>query len=175
MPNESASKEWSLGGLGADGPDPKLREKLMLFGQFVGDWDIVDARFVQADGTWVKMKGEVHFAWILEGTAVQDVWIGRRQDTLQLVVHGTTLRFYDPKIDSWRSTWISPLRNLVKPFIAKMVGDEIVLESKLAGANPEKWIFSEITPRSFRWRAEESRDNGKTWVLTEEMRIRRTE
>jgi len=27
-------------GLGADGPDPKLKEKLMLFGQFVGDWEI---------------------------------------------------------------------------------------------------------------------------------------
>jgi len=27
-------------GLGANGIDPSLREKLMLFDQFVGDWDI---------------------------------------------------------------------------------------------------------------------------------------
>jgi hypothetical protein len=33
-------------GLGADGPDPNMREKLMLFGQFVGDWDIVEARYI---------------------------------------------------------------------------------------------------------------------------------
>ena len=32
-------------GLGADGPDPNMRQKLMLFGQFVGDWDIVEARY----------------------------------------------------------------------------------------------------------------------------------
>ena len=145
----------------------------MLFGQFVGDWDIVDARFAQPDGTWVKMKGEVHFGWILGGTAVQDIWVCRRQDTLQLVVYGTTLRFYDPKIDAFRSTWISPFKGLVKPFIARMVKDEIVLESQMTEGFPERWIFSEITSESFRWRAEESRDNGGTWVLTEEMQIRK--
>jgi hypothetical protein len=48
-------------GLEADGPDPTLREKLMLFGQFVGNGDIVEARYMQADGTWGKMKGEVRF------------------------------------------------------------------------------------------------------------------
>jgi len=31
---------------------------------------------MKADGTWVKMKGEVNFGWILAGTAVQDVWMG---------------------------------------------------------------------------------------------------
>ncbi|HYM39567.1 MAG TPA: hypothetical protein VEY12_05415 [Thermoplasmata archaeon] len=40
--------------------------------------------------------------------------------------------------------------------------------------NPEHWIFSEITGTSFRWRAEESFDGGRTWKLTEEMRIRRS-
>ena len=65
-------------GLMANGPDVSLKEKLMLFGQFVGDWDIVEARYMQADGTGVKMKGEVHFGWILGGTAIQDVWMGSR-------------------------------------------------------------------------------------------------
>ena len=60
----------------ADGPNADLREKLMLFGQFVGDWEIVEARYWQVDGTEVKMKGEVHFGWILGGTAIQDVWMG---------------------------------------------------------------------------------------------------
>ena len=62
-------------GLGADGPDPNMREKLMLFGQFVGDWDIVEARYPQPDGTEIKRKGEIHFGWILDGRAIQDVWM----------------------------------------------------------------------------------------------------
>ena len=55
---------WAIKGLGADGPDSNLQEKLKLFGQFVGDWEITEAKYMRADGTWVKMKGEVHFGWI---------------------------------------------------------------------------------------------------------------
>lgn len=68
--SEKTSSKWEIKGLAADGPDSGLKEKLMLFGQFVGDWDIVEARYMQADGTWVKMHGEVHFGWILGGSAV---------------------------------------------------------------------------------------------------------
>ncbi|MGA2680202.1 MAG: hypothetical protein ABSF44_00195 [Candidatus Bathyarchaeia archaeon] len=69
---------WTIKGLGADGPDLPLKEKLMLFGQFVGDWEISEARYIQADGTWVKMRGEVHFGWILGGTAIQDGWAAEK-------------------------------------------------------------------------------------------------
>jgi hypothetical protein len=89
-----------------------------------------------------------------------------------MTMFGTTVRFYDPKIDAWRSTWLSPLKGLVQLFIGHKVNDEIVLELQ-NGDIPEKWIFSEITPASFRWRAEETHDGGKTWLLTEEMHIRR--
>ena len=42
--SEKTSSKWEIKGLAADGPDSGLKEKLMLFGQFVGDWDIVEAR-----------------------------------------------------------------------------------------------------------------------------------
>ena len=160
-------------GLMANGPNASLKEKLMLFGQFVGDWDIIEAHYWQADGTEVKMKGEVHFGWILGGTAVQDVWIGCREGSKEVTLFGTTVRFYDPKIDAWRSTWLSPLKGLVQTFVARKVNDEIVLEGKTYEGYPEKWIFSQITPRSFRWQSEETHDDGKTWLLTEEMQIRK--
>ncbi len=173
MVKNSRPDDWSINGLAADGPDPSMKEKLMLFGQFVGDWDILEARYIEAGGTEVRMKGEIHFGWILSGTAVQDVWMGRNEGSKKMTLFGTTVRFYDPKIDAWRSTWISPIKGLVKTFIARKVGDEIVLEGRTTKGCPEKWIFSEITPRSFRWHSEETHDNGKTWVLTEEMQIRR--
>jgi hypothetical protein len=166
---------WLIKGLGAKGPDPSLKNKLMLFGQFVGDWDIVDARCLQVEGTWVRMKGEVHFGWILGGTAIQDVWMGCREGSKKMVMFGTTIRFYDPKIDAWRSTWLSPLKGLVQTFIGHEVNDEIVLEHKTAEGYPEKWIFSQIAPRSFRWHSEETHDEGKTWLLTEEMHIQKVD
>lgn len=172
--SKDLNKDWAIRGLAADGPDPALIEKLMLFGQFVGDWDIVDAWYTQADGTKVKMKGEVHFGWILGGKAIQDVWMGCREGQHTFALFGTTIRFYDPSINAWRSTWLSPLKGLVQTFIARKVDDEIILEEKNPKRDPEKWIFSQITPTSFRWHSEETHDGGKTWVLTEEMQIRKS-
>ncbi|MBI2184287.1 MAG: hypothetical protein HYU39_04925 [Thaumarchaeota archaeon] len=164
---------WRIIGLGAEGPLSDLQEKLTLFGQFVGDWDIVESRYPRPDGTEVKRRGELHFGWILGGRAIQDVWMMQDKDTHVALPVGTTVRFYDPRIDAWQSIWISPVQGVVQTFVARKVGDEIVLEGKTKEGYPEKWIFSQITPNSFRWHAEETHDNGKTWMLTEEMQIQR--
>src|SRR6266567_670949 len=80
---------------------------------------------------------------------------------------------YERRIDAWHSVWISPNQGVVKTFIARKVGDEIVLDGKSTDGYPVKWIFSEISHESFRWRSEETRDEGKTWTMKEEMRIQR--
>jgi hypothetical protein len=90
-----------------------------------------------------------------------------------MIMFGTTIRFYDPKISAWRSTWLSPLKGLVQTFIGREVSGEIVLEHKTAEGHPEKWTFSQITPQSFRWHSEQTHDEGKTWLLTEEMQIQK--
>jgi hypothetical protein len=161
-------------GLGASGPDPAMREKLMLFGQFVGDWDIIEARYPQPDGTDVKRRGEIHFGWILDGKAVQDVWMTHQGNPPRAVPAGTTVRFYDSKIDAWRCIWIAPKHASIQNFVARKVGEEIVLEGRTSDGYPERWIYSEITPTSFGWHAVESHDDQKTWMLTEEMRVQRT-
>ena len=170
---DEPNKMWQIKGLGADNPDPNLKGKLMLFGQFIGDWDIINAKYIQTDGTWVEMNGEVHFGWILGGTAIQDVWMGQIKGSEKVTLFGTTIRFFDPKIDAWRSTWLSPIKGLVQTFVGRKFNDEIVLELQSKDSYPERWIFSEITPTSFRWNAEETHDNGNTWLLTEEMHIRK--
>jgi hypothetical protein len=162
-------KAWAIKGLSADGPALTLKDKLMLFGQFVGDWDIVEAKYTRPDGTWVKMKGEVHFGWILGGTAIQDVWMGCQEGSEKTVLFGTTIRFYDQKIDAWRSTWLSPLKGLVQTFIGRKINEKIVLDLQNNSGYPEKWIFSEITPKSFRLHSEETHDKGETWLTTEVM------
>lgn len=146
--------------------------KLSLFGQFVGDWDIVECRYLRPDGTWGVDRGELHWRWILDGRALQDVWMTIDEKSGKLIPDGTTVRFYDPKIDAWRVTWISPSQNVVKTLIGRPVGNEIVLEGK-TDDGLVKWIFSEIKADSFRWHSEQSKDNGQTWTIKEDMRIRR--
>jgi hypothetical protein len=166
---------WTIDGLGADGPDPERREKVMLFGQFVGDWDILQDRILGADGTWITQRGELHWRWILGGRAVQDVWMMFDERKGRAIPIGTTVRLYDPKIDAWHSIWISSEQQSVRAFVARQIGEEIVLDGRSPEGHAVKWVFSEITPNSFRWRWEETRDDGKTWELREEMRIRRRE
>ncbi len=66
--------ETMIEALRASGPHPALADRLMLFGQFVGAWD-VDVTNYGPDGTPAQAPGEWHVAWALEGRAVMDVWI----------------------------------------------------------------------------------------------------
>lgn len=168
-----APDEWRLPGLGADGPDPRFREKLGLFGQFVGDWDI-DWRWIEADGSEHRKKGRLYVRWILDGRAVQDIWSSVEGEPPKETPAGTTIRFPNADGETWTSLWVAPDRNLLRRFVARRDGDEIVLATTKDDGNPEHWIFSEITPTTFRWRAEESSDGGQSWRLVEEMRIRRS-
>jgi len=105
--------------LRAAGPDPVLKEKLMLFGQFVGDWDIVEDRYLESHGKWVQQRGAVRFDWILAGRAVQDVWSYIDEEDERTVPEGTSVRFYDPKMDAWRSVWMSPNQGAVVAFVGR--------------------------------------------------------
>ncbi len=164
---------WKITGLGAEGPFPELKEKLALFGQFVGDWQIVEDRHLNNDGTWIKSRGELHVNWILEGRALQDTFMTFDEKSHRLIPDGTTLRYYDRKIDAWHVVWFSPMQDAIKTLVGRKVRDEIVLERTTDEGYLVKWIFSDIASSSFRWHSEESRDNGKTWTLREEMQIRR--
>jgi len=55
------------------------------------------------DGTTHRGRGEVHAGWVLDGRAIQDVWI------LPGLFYGTTLRVYDPGLDAWHILWHDPL------------------------------------------------------------------
>jgi hypothetical protein len=157
--------------LQAPGPHPEMAEDLKLFGQFVGAWD-VDITNIKADGTREEIKGEWHFGWALEGRAILDVWIAPRRSLRgqeEPYEYGATLRFFDPTIQAWRSTWIGPFHHDVRPFIARQVKDEIVLAGSFAPGSQTRWIFSHITPTSFHWRNLESSDDGTTWTKVQEM------
>ena len=164
-----------IAALQASGPYPDRAAELMLFGQFVGAWD-VDVTNIEPDGTKKVLKVEWHFGWVLEGRAVMDVWITPRRSlrtSTDSYEYGATLRFYDPTIQARRSTWIGPMRHLVRPFIARQIGDEIILEGSFASGILTRWVFSQITPTSFYWRNMESSDEGVTWTIVQEMDARR--
>jgi hypothetical protein len=157
----------------ASAPYPELKGKLELFGQFVGDWDILEDRIFVPDGKETVQRGELHWRWILDGRAVQDVWMYYDETIERMVPVGTTVRFYNQEIGAWNSVWITPLGNIVLQFVGREVGKEIVLTGKDSEGALLKWVFYDIKKDSFSWREEKSKDNGKNWMLSERMRIQR--
>src|SRR5215471_11199646 len=97
----------------ADKPAPEYQEKLMLFGQFVGSWSFTGVEY-HDDGSHPTDKGEIHFHWVLEGRAIQDVFLETERSDSGQKLYGTTVRFYDPKADSWRITFIDPGLEIVR-------------------------------------------------------------
>ena len=164
--------------LAAKGPFPDYADKLMLFGQLVGGWDIEGRHFNPAGQLTKEQRGEWHFGWVLEGRAIQDVILSppleeRRRTGAPAADYGLAVRFYDPRIDAWRVTALTPVFGVVINLIARPVGDEIVLEGRAPDNQLYRWIFSDITDQTFRWRGYVSADEGCTWLMEEEIRGRR--
>jgi hypothetical protein len=130
------------------------------------------------EGVTRKSIGEAHFARVLEGRAVQDVFINpRRADRGPSMPRfanwfGTTLRVYDPRMRAWRVSWLNPQDGVRAELVGRREGSTIVQEGKFPDGTPIRWTFSEITDSSFRWRGERWERDG-TWRLQVELRGRR--
>ena len=153
--------------LAADGPYPDLSERLNLFGQFVGSWDIESVEYI--DGGTRNVAGEWHFAWVLGGRGVQDVLFDKGTPPDQ---RGTTLRCYDERKGVWHVTWMHPFDGVFVNLVARATEDGILLENT-ASDRMRRWSFSDIRPDSFVWRGHASFDGGATWVLQQVMQARR--
>jgi hypothetical protein len=146
-------------------PAPDRAKQLELYGWLIGDWTMT-AVTNRDDGTVHYGNGEIHFGWVLQGRAIQDVW------SLPGIYYGTTLRVYDPALDAWHIVWSDPLRNFYSRQIGRRQGKDIVQVGTL-GDLTLRWTFTEITRDSFRWLGERSADGGKTWSLQSDYRANR--
>ena len=168
-----------LAALTASGPAADRGRNMDLYGWLIGSWDL-DVTGHLPDRSKRRRRGEWHFEWVLEGRAIQDVWIvpprgaGRAGDAASNVnVYGTTLRTYDPRIDAWRIHWTDPVTQSYFSMVGRRHGADIVQLGQLETGQLIRWSFSEIGPNSFNWRGELSSDNGATWHTNVEFNARR--
>lgn len=158
--------------LAASKPHPSLGDKAQVWDRFVGTWDC-DFGFFLEDGSTRRAAGELEFGWVLDGRALQDIWISYPSDGSQERKIGTSLRFYDDKAKAWRVVFVSPTYGAFLAVQGGVEGDRIVLRGTDDEGATLRWSFNDIQADSFVWRGEKSRDGGKTWRLEEEHRMRR--
>ena len=130
--------------LTSQGKHPSIPEEDNWFGPLVGTWDM---EWIDGHGTEQErhVPGEWIFSWVLEGTAIQDIFIcpsrqARKTKTWPDAAYGTTIRIYHPGKRAW----------------------DIVL-TEITQKNM-KWIFSDITDHTFHWKNIHTPD-GKNWLV----------
>ncbi len=62
-----------LAALGSEAPPADRAKDMDLYGWLIGSWEMDTIRHL-ADGATERSTGEIHFGWVLEGRAIQDVW-----------------------------------------------------------------------------------------------------
>jgi hypothetical protein len=155
--------------LGAPDRAPDIPETSDLYGFLVGSWSLEVRYYAAVDVRALGVRGEVHAARVLEGRGIQDVWImpprDQRSGPIDEVrnMYGTTLRIWDPAIKAWRITWINPARNHTEQQIGRASGKDIVQLGVRANGTTTRWMFTEITARSFHWFGDALDPDGTTW------------
>ena len=139
-----------------------------LFGHFVGEWDF---EWIDCYGTAEErhIKGEGIFQGILEGTAVQDVFIcpSRKERLTNYqpdAAYGTTVRMYNPDTLAWDILY-TELGGATQ-LEARWEKDRIV--QTVVNNDNLRWVFSEITQTSFHWQRL-VRTDGEHWTVEAEL------
>jgi hypothetical protein len=159
--------------LQAMNPHPSLGDQAKVFGRFVGTWD-VDYIDYSKDGKVLHRSGELIVGWVMDGRAIQDVWIvypsgGRNEREVY-----TDVRYFDPKSGTWHAIFIDPEHASYARFTGGAVGDDrIVLDTPDLGNEDTQWSFNDIRPDTFIFRDNASSDGGKTWKLQSEYHLKR--
>jgi hypothetical protein len=166
----------------APGRSAEIPEAADAYGWLIGSWEL-DVRHYGVDVSALGIKGEVHFAWVLEGRVVQDVWIMPRRsdrdgdqaktDAKTGNMYGATLRVWDAADQAWRVTWINPVTGQRDELVGRWSGKDVVQIGRHSDGTPIRWTFTEIARDSFRWLGQSLEADGETWKLEGEFRAKR--
>ena len=163
--------------LAAKGPHPSLGVHAETYARIVGSWSGELSRH-QNGKRIATASVEAHFGWVLEGRAVQDVWITPARTERQASAgtgvnwYGSTLRVFEPVTGAWNTVWTDPTSQLRIELVGRRQGDDIVQLGTRAG-RPIRWTFSAIESDSFSWRGHVLSFDGASFELEVEIEFRR--
>lgn len=136
------------------------------FAPLIGHWDF---EWIDKKGDMeCKVPGEWIFSWIIEGCAIQDVFIcpsrpNRQGDMFKNAAYGTTLCWYNAQEHCWEAVYAD--KESYTTLKAQKDKSDIVLTCTNCEGYQMKWIFSDITSDNFHWRNIISNDNGENWTV----------
>ena len=167
-----------LNALQSYNPSAEIPEADRIYDWLIGSWNVEVIDYLE-NGEVKHVEGEWHFGRILEGRAIQDVFICpsrplRDQNTSKVRNrYGTSIRVFHPGKKRWEVTWLNPVTGAHDRLVARKEGDKIIQEGKDDEGYQMRWIFTDIRPDSARWYGERSKDGGASWTLEAEFFLTR--
>ena len=151
----------------------RISEEYDFFGSLIGEWDIVWNDHLE-DAEPRRVKGEWIFSRVLDGTAVQDIFIvpsrsERLRDKQLDAEYGTTLRIYNPQTMAW-DIFYGCMGEAIR-LTARKVGEEIILTENTT--RKMRYVFSDIKSSSFLWRKERMNKNDEWLTVAKVMAEKR--
>lgn len=149
-----------------------------VFGQFIGKWNF-DLKIFDSKGNVTDLKGNWVFERILNGQAIQDVWMVPSKDSKEkesnYFEYGTSIRSYDLKTRKWKVTWIGPILNQYFVFDVEQINNEIHLKLINHENLKMRWIFYDIKEKTFQWKSEIFLMNKCEWFTNCHMELTKGE
>ena len=151
----------------------RISEEYDFFGSLIGEWDIVWNDHLE-DAEPRRVKGEWIFSRVLDGTAVQDIFIvpsrsERLRDKQLDAEYGTTLRIYNPQTMAW-DVFYGCMGEAIR-LTARKVEEEIILTENTT--RKMRYVFSDIKSSSFLWRKERMNENDEWLTVAKVMAEKR--
>lgn len=155
--------------LTSPGKSPALPEEYDYFGTLIGSWDLdyTDCNL------GCSVKGEWHFAWVLEGMAIQDVIIlpardARTDEPHPLTEYGTSLRIYNPNTHAWDVAY--GFTGRIMRLEARKENGRVVLTDLEDPSR--KWVFVTIEDDAFHWQNVTVQEDG-AWHINADLYAKR--
>jgi hypothetical protein len=151
-----------------------------IYDWIIGSWNVEAIDYLE-NNKILKSQGEWHFSYVLEGRAIQDVWIAPKRSlrTENLKQprnrYGSTIRYFDKETKKWCINWFNPISSTNSKLYGWQEGNKIIHEGKDGDDNILRWTFEDITYLSFHWKGEISSDKGRTFQLQAEFFGKRNE
>jgi hypothetical protein len=153
QPGEAQTADAEFGRL-----NPLAPPETEHWGRLAGVWSCTIPT-TTPDGAPGQSRATWTWRYILDGHAVQDVYVGHRGQG-QPDFYGTGVRIYHPGTETWEISWIanSPSTGIaprITRFTATSEGGDIVM--RRAEGDPEwRVVFHDIGDDTFAWRSEPS-------------------
>lgn len=140
--------------------DNAIPKEYDWFAPLIGDW-----LFDYSEPNGRKLKGEWYFRKVLEGTAVEDIFICPSRETKQITPqpdaeYGAAIRIFNAKKHCYDMTYICT-KYTVRLEVHMVDGR---IECTVTDNPSNKWVFSDITEDTFHWQNIDVLENG-SWKV----------